>query len=106
MNYQAIEIIAGEGCNCGLSKLAGKRMLNSDIIDLFTNSRCSCTFKHYKDRRHIADKRRFDIDYPATNPQARTRPYGRRVVDIHNRARDRFAERRLEESFVALQQAG
>lgn len=106
MNYQAIEVVAGKDCNCALSKLAGKRLLYNDVLDLFTNSRCSCTFKHYKDRRHIGDKRRFGIVQPIPNHQSRAKPYGRRVVDIHNRARDRFAERRMEEAFVALQQAG
>ena len=95
IDFRAIEIIPGNDCNCALSKLAGKRMLYSEVLELFTlRSNCSCTFKHYDDRRHQYDRRKFDIEDLTSNPNSRTRPYGRRIVDIHNRARDRFAKER------------
>ena len=96
IDFRAIEIIPGNECNCALSKLAGKRVLYSEVIDLFTSvqSNCSCTFKHYDDRRRKYDRRKFDIDDLTSNPNSRTRPYGRRAVDIHNRSRDRFAKKR------------
>jgi len=110
LNYRAIEIIPGNNCNCALSKHAGKRMLYSEVLDLLPpsdpNSSCSCTFKHYDDRRHIGERRTFNIDKPTSNPHGRTRPYGRRVVDIHNRARDHFAKARTEATFIALQKTG
>ena len=93
-NYQAIEIIPGKDCNCALSKYAGKRMLYSEVLELSTGllSTCSSTFKHYEDRRQTCDRRKFDTDNLSLNPYGRTRIYGRRVVDIHNRSRDRFAK--------------
>lgn len=108
LNYRAIEIIPGNNCNCALSKHAGKRILYSEVLELFTSSHshCSCTFKHYEDRRHIGDRRKFDTENLTSNPHGRTRPYGRRVVDIHNRARDRFTKIRMEATFTALQKAG
>lgn len=98
VNFRAIEVISGGNCNCALTKYAGKRMLYSEVLELFTDlhSNCSCTFKHYDDRRHLSDRRKFDADSLTANPHGRTRPYGRRVVDIHNRARDRFAKQRME----------
>jgi len=102
LNYRAIDIIPGNGCNCALSKHAGERMLYSEVLELFTNSTCSCTFKHYNDRRHIGERRNFDAESLISNPHGRTRPYGRRVVDIHNRARDQFAKIRMETTFTAL----
>ena len=108
LNYRAIEIIPGKDCNCALSKHAGKRILYSEVLELFSGSHssCSCTFKHYEDRRYLSDRRKFNIDNLTLNPHGRTLPYGRRAIDIHNRARDRFAERRIEATFTALQQAG
>jgi hypothetical protein len=108
LKYRAIEIIPGKGCNCGLSKHAGKRMLYSEVLKLFTatNSSCSCTFKHYEDHRHLSDRRKFDTKSLTSNPHGRTRPYGRRVVDVHNRSRDHFAKISMEVTFTALQQAG
>jgi len=105
MDFRAIEIIPGNDCNCELSRLAGKRMLYSEVLELLSSSHstCDCKFKHYDDRRHQADRRRFDVDNLAVSPQVRTRPYGRRAVDIHNRARDRFAKQRMEATFTALQ---
>ena len=108
LNYRAIEIIPGKDCNCALSKHAGKRMLYSEVLELSTSllSTCSCTFKHYKDRRHISERRKFGIESLTSNPHGRIRAYGRRVVDIHNRARDHFAKVRMEATLTALQQAG
>jgi hypothetical protein len=107
-NYRAIEIIPGQSCNCPLSKHAGKRVLYSEVIELLKSSQstCSCTFQHYDDRRHLADRRTFDIDSVAANTHGRTRPYGRRQADIHNRARDPFTKIRMRATFEALQQAG
>lgn len=97
LNYRAIEIIPGKNCNCALSKYAGKRVLYSEVLELLKNSQstCSCTFQHYDDRRHTVERRKFDTDSLTSNPHRRTRLYGRRVVDIHNRARDRFAKVRI-----------
>jgi len=108
LDYRAIEVIPGNNCNCALSKYAGKRILYSKVLELFTGSdiNCSCTFKHYEDRRHINDRRKFDIDNFILNPHGRVQHYGRRVVDIHNRARDRFAKMRMEVTSRALQQPG
>jgi len=106
LNYQAIEVIPRKNCDCALSKYAGKRMLYSEISELLDSTCTCCTFKHYEDRRHISDRRRFNIDNLTSNPHGRTRPYGRRAVDIHNRSRDRFAKRRIEETLVLLQHAG
>lgn len=108
LNYRAIEVIPGKDCNCTLSKHAGKRMLYSDILELLESSQpsCSCIFKHYEDRRHISDRRKFDVDNLTSNPHGRTRPYGRRVVDIHNRARDPFSKRRMEATFTEFKKAG
>lgn len=96
LNYRAIEIIQGNNCNCGLSDHTGKRMLYSKFIELFESSHlnCNCTFKHYDERRHNFDRRNFDIEKLTSNIHGRTLYYGRRIVDIHNRARDRFAKRR------------
>ena len=104
INFRAIEIIPGNDCNCELSKLAGMRVLYSEVLELFTgsNSNCSCTFKHFDDRRHKLDRRKFDSDDLVSNSNVRTRPYGRRAVDIHNRSRDRFVKQREEGSFTAL----
>jgi len=106
--YRAIDIILGKNCNCELSRLAGKRMLSSKVIELFTSSRsrCDCTFRNYDDRRHLSDKRKFDAENVKSNPHNRTKPYRRRVVDIHNRSRDRFTNERMGPTFTALQQAG
>jgi len=103
LNYRAVEIISGNNCNCALSKYAGKRMLYSEVLELLTStdSRCSCTFKHYDDRRHIGERRKFDTYNLTSNPHGRTRLYGRRVVDIHNRARDPFAKMRMEVTLAA-----
>ena len=103
--FRAVEIIPGNDCNCALSRLAGKLMLYSEIQELLTysNETCSCKFKHFDDRRHKSERRRFDVDNLAMNPHRRTRPYGRRTVDIHNRARDRFAKQRMEGTITALQ---
>ncbi|RKZ94900.1 MAG: hypothetical protein DRQ46_09220, partial [Gammaproteobacteria bacterium] len=92
LDFRAIEIILGNDGHCALSGHAGKRMLYSDVLELITSSHssCSCTFKHYDDRRQKGDRRKFDVDNLAINTHGRTRPYGRRAVDIHNRARDRF----------------
>lgn len=108
LHYRAIDIIPGKDCDCPLSKLAGKRILSSEVIELLTTppSKCSCTFKHYDDRRHMTDRRKFDAESLKSNPHGRTRPYGRRVVDIHNRSRDQFAKVRIETTFPAMQQAG
>lgn len=108
MNFRAIEIIPGIGCKCALSKLAGKRVLYREVRKLFTGSHlsCSCTFKHYHDRRHNYDRRKLDIDDLTANPNIRARPYGRRKVDIHNRSRDRFAKRREEETFAVMLEVG
>jgi len=97
LKYRAIEIIKGDNCNCALSKYAGQRMLYSKFIELFESSHlnCNCTFKHYDDRRHNFDRRNFDIDNLTSNIHGRTRYYGRRIVDIHNRARDRLAKIRI-----------
>jgi len=103
IDYRAIEIISGNNCNCELSKHVGKRMLYSEVLGLLTSSHstCSCTFKHCDDRRHIGERRKFNIDNLASDLHNRTQPYGRRVVDIHNRARDRFATTRMEATFAA-----
>jgi len=81
-NYRAIEVIPGKYCNCALSKHAAKRMLYSDILNLLESSQptCSCTFKHYEDRRHISDRRKFDVDNLTSNPHGRTQPYGRQLL--------------------------
>jgi len=107
ISFHAIEVIPGNDCNCPLSKLAGKRVLYSEVLELFTSSNlsCGCTFKHFDDRRHKFDRRRFDSDDLTSSSHNRTRPYGRRAVDIHNRSRDQFAEQRLERTLSALQQA-
>ena len=104
LDFRAVEIIPGNDY-CALAKLAGKRMLYSEVLEVFTSSHssCSCTFKHYDDRRHKNDRRKFDVDNLAINTHGRTRPYGRRAVDIHNRARDRFSKLRMDGT---LQQAG
>ena len=108
LNYRAIDIIPGKDCNCELSKHAGKRMLYSEVLELLKSSQspCSCTFKHYADRRDSVERRTFDTDSVASNPHDRTQPYGRRAVDIHNRARDLFAKIRIEATYTALLQAG
>jgi len=110
LNYQAIEVIPGKDCNCALSKHAGKRMLCSEVLELLGSTllgpTCSCTFKHYEDRRHLIDRRKFNIESLTSNSHGRTHPYGRRAVDIHNRSRDRFTKRRMEATFVELQQVG
>jgi hypothetical protein len=105
-NYRGLEIIVGDNCNCVLSKHAGKRMLYSEVLELLknSNSACSCTFKHFKDRRHKFDKRKFDADSLTSDADRRTMPYGRRVVDIHNRSLDRFADVRMETTLTALHQ--
>lgn len=106
INYRAMEIIVGGNCNCVLSKHAGKRMLYSEVLELLknSNSSCSCTFKDFEDRRHKADRRKFDTDSLTSDANGRTMPYGRRVVDIHNRSRDRFANVRMEATLTALHQ--
>jgi hypothetical protein len=103
IDFRAIEIIPGNNCKCALSKLAGTRVLYNDVLKLFnsSHSNCNCTFKHFDDRRHKLDRRKFDGDDLTSNSNVRTRPYGRRAVDIHNRSRDRFAKQRLEGSFAA-----
>lgn len=108
LKFRAIEIIPGKDCNCALSKHAGKRVLYSEVLELLKSSQstCSCTFKHYDDRRDTIERRKFDTESLTSNPHVRTRPYGRRAVDIHNRARDLFAKVRMEATFTALQQAG
>ena len=105
ISFRAIEVIPGNDCNCALSKLAGKRVLYSEVIELFTssNSNCSCTFKHFEDRRRKYDRRKFGSDDLTSNSHGRTRIYGRRVVDIHNRSRDRFSKQKAEETFTTLQ---
>lgn len=104
-DYRAVEIIPSDNCNCALSRLAGKLMLYSEIHELLTNphSTCSCKFKHFDDRRHKVERRRFDVDNLEMKPHRRAQPYGRRAVDIHNRARDRFTKQRMEASSTALQ---
>jgi hypothetical protein len=108
IDFRAIEIIPGIDCDCALSKLAGMRVLYNDVLKLFTSSHsnCSCTFKHFDDRRHNIDKRKFDSDDLTLNSNRRTCRYGRRAIDIHNRSRDRFATQRVQGPFIALQQAG
>jgi hypothetical protein len=99
-DFRATEIIAGKNCNCELSKHAGKRMLVTEVQSLIAHSdfytNCTCTFKHYSDRRSNIDRRKFDVKTIASSKQQRTRPYGRRAIDIHNRARDRFISERLQ----------
>jgi len=106
-DFRAIEIIPGKDCHCALSKHAGERMLCSEVLELLTDSHsyssCSCVFKHYEDRRKKGDRRQFTVEQPAANIHQRTRPYGRRVVDIHNRSRDQFAQQRQESSQPRLQ---
>lgn len=108
INFRAIEIIPGNGGNCELSKLAGKRILYREVRELFSCSHlsCSCTFKHYNDRRHQYDRRKFDIHDLTSNSNIRARPYGRRTVDIHNRSRDRSAKLREDETITILLEAG
>lgn len=108
LNYRAIDIIPGKECNCPLSKHAGKRVLYSEVLELLKSSQstCSCTFKHYEDRRHSVERRKFDTESLTSHSQVRTRPYGRRAVDIHNRSRDRFIKVRMEATFAALQKTG
>lgn len=92
-DYRAIEVIPGRNCSCPLSKLAGKRMLYTDIAELLNHSafypHCTCTFKHYADRRQGIDRRNFETQDINKTGQIRNMPYGRRTADIHNRARDR-----------------
>jgi hypothetical protein len=108
LDYRAIEIIPGKNCSCALSKQAGKRVLYSEVLELLKNSQsnCSCTFHHYDDRRHTVERRKFDTASLISNFHGRTHPYGRRLVDIHNRARDPFTKIRMEATFTASQQAG
>jgi hypothetical protein len=98
LNYRAMKIIVGNNCNCVLSKHTGKRLLYSEVLELLKNynSVCSCTFKHFKDQRQ------FDRDNLTLEPHGRTIPYGRQVVDIHNRARDPFVNVRTGTTFTAL----
>lgn len=93
-DYRAIEVIPGKNCSCDLSKLGGKRILLSDMDRLISQAsfypHCTCTFKHYSDRRSGHDRRNFNlINTLTTYAKVRTRPYGRRSADIHNRSRDR-----------------
>jgi len=110
LNYRAIEIISGNNCNCVLSKHTGKRMLYSEVLELLTSSHststCSCTFKYYEDRRDIGERRKFDIDNLTSNLHNRSRPYGRRVVNIHNRARDRRGFTRYSKTIQSSQTGG
>jgi len=99
-DFRATEIIASDNCNCSLSKHAGKRMLFNEVQSLIANSffqsNCTCTFKHYADRRTNIDRRKFDENISSFSKQMRKIPYGRRAIDIHNRARDQFVNERLQ----------
>lgn len=104
LDYGAIAIIPGENCHCELSKHANKRVLYSEVTELLkiSQSICSCSFRHYEDRRHTVERRTFNAETLTSNPHQRARPYGRRLVDIHNRARDLFSKVRTEETFALL----
>lgn len=99
-DFRATEIIAGEDCTCPLSKHAGKRMLFQEVQSLIESSdlhsTCTCTFKHFADRRTHIDRRKFDIKSTSFANKVRKMPYGRRAIDIHNRARDHFINERLQ----------
>ena len=100
IDFRATEIIAGDNCNCPLSKNAGKRILSQDVQSLLANSdshtNCTCTFKHYADRRTNFDRRKFDVNNTSSANNIRKIPSGRRTIDIHNRARDHSINERLQ----------
>ncbi len=87
-DYQAIEIINDEGCNCFLSQYAGKKLLLQEylgIVNVNQSYNCRCKIKRHADRRSNKDRRTFDIMSMAGNLYRRTRPFGRRQTDEEKR---------------------
>ncbi len=90
-DFGAIEVFAGETCQCILSRHAGRRLLYSEVNTMLRISplqpRCECTFKHFTDRRHKVERRNFTITNSILNNNRRLQPCGRRKADIHNHVR-------------------
>lgn len=77
-------------CECA-KRIQGKRVLSSDFVSMKLNDcarpNCDCTFEHFDDRRTGVERRNFAEQVFPIFAEQRQQPYGRRVADVHNKAR-------------------
>ena len=95
--YHAITIHpCNNACDCA-KRIEGKRVLSSEFVSMklkeCARPNCDCTFEHFDDRRTGLDRRDFGDQVSPILADQRKQPFGRRVTDIHNKARINTSER-------------
>lgn len=89
--YHAITIHpCKNACDCA-KRIEGKRVLSSEFVTMklkeCARPNCDCTFEHFDDRRTGLDRRNFGDQVSPILADQRKQPLGRRIIDVHNKAR-------------------
>lgn len=89
--YHAIKVHpCKNACDCA-KRVDGQRILSSDFEAMKAiecdRAYCNCTYEHFNDRRSGIDRRNFAVHLNPIWAEKRSQPYGRRLTDIHNKAR-------------------
>lgn len=86
------------GQSCTAAKVhSGKKLLldefDKSILKFCCNQICPCNFQHYQDRRSGLDRRYLPMNKTPSITDINLRMgYGRRIDDVHNKARDPSGE--------------